>query len=120
MKRFILTGAPGAGKALSRYPGLPTSSLLAAEIGRIARQELFGRAVFIVRNRAPMNAPDPVALGRESFERQAWRLAYDQLSAADAVQSEPEDLERLAITAPSARSGGRKGRSLEPGLPRLP
>ena len=67
MKRFILTGAPGAGKALSRYPGLPTSSLLAAEIGRIARQELFGRAVFIVRNRAPMNAPDPVALGRESL-----------------------------------------------------
>ncbi len=41
----------------------------------------------------------PVALGRESFERQAWRLAYDQLSAADAVQLEPEDLERLAITA---------------------
>ena len=46
-----------------------------------------------------MTAPDPVARGRESFERQAWRLAYDQLSAADAVQLEPDDVERLAITA---------------------
>ena len=63
-----------------------------------------------------MTAPDPAARGRESFERQAWRLAYDQLSAADAVQLEPEDVERLAITAHllgrEAESADLMGRAL--------
>jgi hypothetical protein len=47
-----------------------------------------------------MTASEAVARGRESFERQQWRAAYDQLSAADrAERLEPEDLERLATAA---------------------
>jgi hypothetical protein len=47
-----------------------------------------------------MTTPDPVALGRESYERRAWRAAYDQLSAADrSGWLEPEDVERLATAA---------------------
>ena len=47
-----------------------------------------------------MNAPDRVARGRESFERQAWRATYDELSAADrSARLEPEDVERLATAA---------------------
>ncbi|HEY9377769.1 MAG TPA: hypothetical protein VIQ02_11825, partial [Jiangellaceae bacterium] len=47
-----------------------------------------------------MTAPDPVARGRKSYERQAWRAAYDQLSAADrSARLEPEDVERLATAA---------------------
>jgi hypothetical protein len=48
-----------------------------------------------------MITPDPAAqVGRESFELQAWRTAYDQLSAADRAEPlEPEDVERLATAA---------------------
>jgi DNA-binding CsgD family transcriptional regulator/tetratricopeptide (TPR) repeat protein len=47
-----------------------------------------------------MTTPDPVAMGRESFERQKWKAAYEQLSAADrAGRLEAEDVERLATTA---------------------
>jgi tetratricopeptide (TPR) repeat protein len=48
----------------------------------------------------PMTASATVAQGWESYERQAWRQAYDQLLAADrAERLEPEDLERLATAA---------------------
>ncbi len=47
-----------------------------------------------------MTAPDSVARGRESYERHAWRAAYDELSAADRSASlEPADVERLATAA---------------------
>ena len=44
-----------------------------------------------------MTAADELDRGRESFERQAWAVAFAQLSAADReTPLEPEDLERLA------------------------
>ena len=47
-----------------------------------------------------MTTPDPVALGRESYEQQEWRTAYDQLWAADRTERlEPDDVERLATAA---------------------
>ena len=35
--------------------------------------------------------------GRTAFRRRAWSEAYDRLSTAD--ETEPEDLQRLAVTA---------------------
>ena len=47
-----------------------------------------------------MTTADAVNRGRESFGRQAWGDAFAQLSAADReAPLEPEDLERLAVTA---------------------
>jgi ATP/maltotriose-dependent transcriptional regulator MalT len=47
-----------------------------------------------------MTASDSVVRGREAFERQAWRTAYEELSAADrSSRLEPEDVERLATAA---------------------
>jgi DNA-binding CsgD family transcriptional regulator len=47
-----------------------------------------------------MTTADAVNRGRESFGRQAWGDAYAQLLAADReAPLEPEDLERLAVTA---------------------
>lgn len=47
-----------------------------------------------------MHANDAVALGRESYERRAWRAAYDPLSAADEhAPLEAPDLDRLAVAA---------------------
>ena len=47
-----------------------------------------------------MTIADTVDQGRESFGRQAWGNAYDQLSAADhETPLELEDIERLAVAA---------------------
>ena len=46
-----------------------------------------------------MTAPDPVARGRESFERQTWRLAYDQLPAAVEVMLPAGDVVAARATA---------------------
>ena len=47
-----------------------------------------------------MHADDAVALGRESYERRAWRDAYEALSAADEhAPLEAPDLDRLAVAA---------------------
>ena len=47
-----------------------------------------------------MTIADTVDRGRESFGRQAWGNAYDQLSAADhETPLELEDLDRLAVAA---------------------
>lgn len=47
-----------------------------------------------------MATADALDGGRESFERQAWSDAYEQLSAADQQgRLDPEDLERLATAA---------------------
>jgi ATP/maltotriose-dependent transcriptional regulator MalT len=47
-----------------------------------------------------MKQSDALQRGRESFARQAWADAYDQLSAADARTAlEPPDLDRLATVA---------------------
>ena len=47
-----------------------------------------------------MTTADALNRGREFFGRQAWGDAYAQLSAADhGTLLEPEDLERLAVTA---------------------
>ena len=47
-----------------------------------------------------MTGADGLELGRASFERRAWRAAYDQLSAADRVSPlAPGDLELLVTAA---------------------
>lgn len=47
-----------------------------------------------------MHAPEAVERGRESYERRAWRDAYDALSAADAhAPLDAPDLDRLAMAA---------------------
>jgi DNA-binding CsgD family transcriptional regulator len=47
-----------------------------------------------------MSAVDDLERGRESFRQQAWADAFAQLTAADReTPLEPEDLERLALTA---------------------
>ncbi len=47
-----------------------------------------------------MHATDTVTRGRESYDRRAWRDAYDELSAADELTPlEAADLERLAMAA---------------------
>ena len=43
---------------------------------------------------------DGVGRGRDAFNKQAWRRAYDELSAASVVEPlEVDDLERLASAA---------------------
>lgn len=49
----------------------------------------------MVRETVPV--PDVLQQGRDAFDKKAWRLAYEDLSAAEPV--EVEDLERLAAAA---------------------
>ena len=46
-----------------------------------------------------MSTSDPLERGRDSFERRAWRDAYDHLATADGGTLGPDDLERLATAA---------------------
>lgn len=76
-QREQLAGDPGAGDAvffdrspvctlaLSRYLGLPTSALLAAEVDRVVRDGVYSETAFFVRNQGFV---EPTAARRISFE----------------------------------------------------
>jgi predicted ATPase len=59
--------------ALNRYLGLPVSALLAAEVDRVLRHEIYARAVFFVRNQGFV---EPTAARRISFEES---LAFEDV-----------------------------------------